>query len=255
MLALITDYGNDIYVGIMKVVMKEVCDKEIVDINHYVKPFSVVAGAYNTLVAFEHLPRGSVLVVVVDPGVGTERRPIIVKSQGKYLVGPDNGVFQFVIERYGMEGAWEIKKKLVKYESYTFHGRDIFGPTGAFLACGGRPEEVGERLNKVNMPFKLIDEFDGSCLRSSVIYVDRFGNVTLWARELPFKVGERVTIRNRTEFKAVVGRTFSDVNVGEMVVYKNSFGFVEIAVNQGSAKEVLGVNEEEVVEICKEREW
>ena len=251
MLALITDYGNDIYVGVMKIVMKEICNKEILDVNHNVKPFSVVAGAYNTLVAFEHLPEGSVLVVVVDPGVGTERRPIIVKSKGKYLVGPDNGVFQFVVEEYGLEGAWEIKRKLVKYESYTFHGRDIFGPTGAFLACGGKPEDVGERIEKINMPFKLTREFDGRCLRSSVIYVDHFGNVTLWARELPFKVGEKVMIRNRTEFMAVVGRTFSDVHTGEMVVYKNSFGFLEIAVNQGSAKAVLGVNEEGVVEICK----
>ncbi len=235
----------------MKIVMKEICNKEILDINHNVKQFSVVAGAYNTLVAFEHLPKGSVLVVVVDPGVGTERRPIIVKSQGRYLVGPDNGVFQFVVEEYGTEGVWEIKRKLVKYESYTFHGRDVFGPTGAFLACGGKPEEVGERLEKINMPFKLLREFDGRCLKSSVIYTDSFGNVTLWAREIPFKAGERVIIKNRTEFIAVVGKTFSDVNVGEMVVYRNSFGFVEIAVNQGSARDVLEINEEEVVEICK----
>jgi len=247
-LALITDYGyEDTYAGILRIVAKEKCPRaEVVDVTHGIRPFDVLEGAVATLVTLEHLPRGSTLVVVVDPGVGSEREAVAAEVDGKYLVGPNNGVLWLAAQELGVNRVVRIEKQLSEYKSYTFHGRDIFVPAGAYLECGGSLEDLGSRTELVPLNISLVREVKEKAVRTSVVYVDRFGNVMTWAKEAPFKLGQKVKV-NGHEARFV--RTFSEVNPGELAVYFNSFGYLEVAEYLGNASKRLGVKPGDVVVI------
>ncbi len=248
MLGFITDYGyKDVYAGILKIVAKRVCPKsDVIDVTHGITPFDVLEGAVATLVTVPHLREGDVLVVVVDPGVGSEREAIAAKVGNRYLVGPNNGVLWLAAEEYGVEKVVKIEKKLVPFSSYTFHGRDLFAPAGAFLDCGGKLEELGKETKLKPLDLKLVREVKENRLEASVVYVDGFGNVMTWARELPFEIGQEVKVNGK---RARVVRTFSEVKPKELAVYINSFGYVEVAQYMGNASKVLGLKPGDLVVI------
>jgi S-adenosylmethionine hydrolase len=265
---LISDFGFGPYAGIMSEVVRCLGATPI-DIDHSVPPFSVEAGAYIALESYKWLPKGSSLAVVVDPGVGTQRRAIIIKTRNYYLVGPNNGVLYPAALDDGIVSVYEIDVlkllNLIKrysrckgFEdhklSYTFHGRDIFAPAAALLALGVEPEEFSSEMDVKDLVELRLDSFirEDDTYKFKVIYIDRFGNVVLSSRLMPFNIGEEVTVFSKeVKLKAKIARTFQDVNLGEMLLYINSFGFLEIAVNQGNASSRLGVNIGDEVIISK----
>lgn len=253
MIGLITDYGDTHYAGVLKGVIKSVSPSaEVVDIEHGAWSFDVKAGAYVLLSSYGWFPKGSVFVVVVDPGVGSERKAVAVEAGEYFFVGPDNGVLYPAVREEGFRRAVALsfdrvsalakprlrgKRDLVL--SHTFHGRDLFAPAAALLHEGADLSALGE-------PVEEIAEL--SLEGNEVIYVDKFGNVTLGLRSLPPASSWKVITREG-EFFAKAGRTFSDVAPGELVLYENSAGFVEIAVNQGSAARALGLRLGDRVEL------
>ncbi len=226
----------------------------IVDLAHDVPSFSIVAGAYVLYASVRYFPRGTVFLVVVDPGVGTSREPLAVETMdGYYLVGPNNGVLWPVIRRHGFRRGVVLDNDAfwLKPTSYTFHGRDIFAPAAVMLALGVDIEALGSRLSVERLEkFELIRvvEDDGRvCL--SAVFIDKFGNIALSATREE-GILERICRGGRTRVCSENGclearcvRTFGEVGEGEAALYYNSFGFVEVAVFKGSAAERLGVRE------------
>ncbi|UXD22408.1 hypothetical protein IPA_04460 [Ignicoccus pacificus DSM 13166] len=242
-LGLITDYGyKDVYAGILRVVAKDICQKaDVVDITHGIEKFNVLEGAVATLVTLPHLPDNSTLVVVVDPGVGSRREAVAAKIGRWYVVAPNNGVLWLAAKEYGLKEIVKIEKEVSKYKSFTFHGRDIFVPAGALLECGYDINELGPSTKLIELPIALKRKIEKKRIETTVVYVDHFGNVMTWARELPFEYGDEVLINRK--WKAKVVKTFSEVEEGKLAVYLNSFGYVEIAKYLGSASQTLGLRE------------
>ena len=251
-----TDFGVvDDSVAICKGVMYSIAPAlRIVDLTHQVTPFSILDGARFLYGATEYFPSGTVFVVVIDPGVGSTRKAIVVKSKrGQYLVLPDNGLMTLVQDRDGLESAREITNRgwmIGAALSSTFHGRDIFSPAGAHLARGDDWTQVGPELNLTKLvrldiaPAKL----DDRGLTAQVIATDGpFGNlVTNISGEdflqLGYSRGQTVPVTiGKTELKIPFVRTFSDVPLNAPLLYIDSRGHLGLAVNQGSFASIYGI--------------
>ena len=251
-----TDFGTvDDSVAICRGVMYSIAsDVRIVDLTHQVTPFSILDGARFLYGATPYYPAGTVFVVVVDPGVGSTRKAVVVKSKhGQYFVLPDNGLMTLVQDRDGLEGAREITNRdwmIGAALSSTFHGRDIFSPVGAHLARGDDWTGVGPEL-EVNKLVRLDiapAKLDERGLSGEVIATDGpFGNlVTNISGDDFLKLGysrgqrARVTI-GKNEMDIPFVRTFSDVPLKTPLLYIDSRGHLGLAVNQGSFAGTYGV--------------
>jgi S-adenosyl-L-methionine hydrolase (adenosine-forming) len=230
-----TDFGhNDHFVGTVKgVILNIVPEVEIVDISHAVQSFDIFEGALTIAQAYSYFPAETVHMVVVDPGVGTERRPLLVKTEKHIFVAPDNGVLSLV---YGREERLHVREITADHYylqpvSRTFHARDIFAPVAAYLAKGVADEK-----------FKSVD---GTTLKGVVLKVDRFGNLItnitpqdapmlFQLDPLPFKV--IVGKREITEIKSV----YAEGAPGELFGILGSMGYLEIATNRGAAVQLVG---------------
>ena len=268
-ISFLTDFGPESAPAICRGVMLSIArDAQIIDISHSVRKFAIRDGAYLLWSAVPWLPVG-VHVVVVDPGVGTERRSIAVRTaRGDILVGPDNGVLMPAAAVLG--GALEARslenrELLLARTSSTFHGRDIFAPVAGHLAAGTAFEDLGPAIDPadlVALDFPRPRVADGA-LETSILFVDSFGNVRLAGlpADLEAAVGRldhgrplRVEVSAGPEAPASLSiipwaRTFGEQPVGELLVYENSFGGLAIAVNQGSAAARLAVEPERLVRI------
>jgi S-adenosyl-L-methionine hydrolase (adenosine-forming) len=234
-ITLLTDFGTgDYFIGAMKGVILSINPQAvIVDITHAIVPQDVAGGAFMLLAACDTFPAGTIHVAVVDPGVGSGRRPIVV-SAGDYLfVGPDNGIFTYVYDRHPQFEVFHITETKYFREpvSNTFHGRDIFAPVAAALSTGVDPSSFGPRISE---PIRLPTSSE-----LHVIHVDRFGNcVTNVTRDM-FPEGASLLVSG-TEIRAF-RRFYADESGGaEPFLIWGSAGFLEIAVNRGSAADVLG---------------
>lgn len=231
MIVLYTDFGvADPYVGQLHAVLaQEAPGVAIVDLLHSVPSFDIRAGAYLLPALAAVFPDGTVFVGVVDPGVGSDRRPVIVNADGRWYVGPDNGLFHIVARRARSHECRLIDWRPAKL-SASFHGRDLFAPVAARLALGEPPPPTVTTLTTPSGDWP--DDLP------MVIYIDHYGNVM---------TGLRATKVDRRAVLAVAGRqlqygeVFSAVTPGMPFWYENSNGLVEIAVNKGSAVEVLGL--------------
>jgi len=222
---------------------------QIVDISHAVQPFDVLDGALTISQAYNYFPSGTVHMVIVDPGVGTARRPIIVTSERHHFVAPDNGVLSLVYQKEQRLHARHVTAEHYNLQpvSQTFHARDIFSPVAAYLAKGVDPEKFGDEITdfvRFNAPKpKPVNE---STLRGIVLKADRFGNLitnitpedapmlfTTPAAAFKIVVGKREV----TEIKAA----YADGAPGEVFGILGSMGYLEIAANRASAAQVLGV--------------
>lgn len=237
--------------GVMYSIMPEV---RIVDLTHQVTPFSIVDGARFLYGATPYFPAGTVFVVVIDPGVGSTRKAIVARSKrGQYFVLPDNGLLTLVEQRDGIEAVrgianpeWMIGGKL----SSTFHGRDIFSPVGAHVARGDDWTKVGPDMpvkDLVRLELKAA-KLDTHGLSGTVIATDGpFGNLVTNVDEdefmkLGYERGQQVPVRvNGREVKIKLVRTFSDVPLGQPLLYIDSRGRLAMAVNQGNFAAVYGV--------------
>jgi S-adenosyl-L-methionine hydrolase (adenosine-forming) len=248
-ITLTTDYGtNDHLVGTLKgVILKINPDVTIVDISHDVTPYDLLDGALTIGSSYSYFPPRTIHVVVVDPGVGTERRPLLVTGETQYFVAPDNGVLSLVYEREEniLVRHANVEHYYLQPVSKTFHGRDIFAPVAAWLAKGAQASAMGEEITeykKFAMPRPK--PADGAA-KGVVLRVDGFGNLITNFRpeDLPAAAIEtgavQFTVGNHSINKLV--DTFAKGVPGEPFAYIGSNGFIEIGINRGNASKSLGI--------------
>lgn len=247
--ALVTDFGTvDGYTGEMKgVLLSRAPEARIVDVTHEIAAGDVAAGAWALQRVWRRFPEDTVHLVVVDPGVGSDRRPVAVRAEGRWFVGPDNGLLTHVLRRWRAREARRLDPEAVGLEplSDTFHGRDLFAPAAAHLAAGRPSEDLGGRAEvaslvtlEVAAPRRVGSREGPAEIHGEVLHVDRFGNLVTnvpsgW---LP----ERPTVELGACRLGSPGRSFASVEPGEPVLIRGSGGTLEICVRGGSAAEVLG---------------
>jgi len=250
-ITLTTDFGtNDHFIGTMKgVILSIEPDAQIIDICHSVQAFDVLDGALTISQAYSYFPTGTIHMVVVDPGVGTARRPLIVSSDRHHFVAPDNGVLSLIYQREQRLSARHVTGEhyFLQPVSNTFHARDIFSPVAAYLAKGVDPEKFGEAVTDfVRFSAPKPKAANENTLRGVVLKVDRFGNLitNITPQDAPMLFGE-----NPGTFKIVVGqREIREIKEayalgapGEVFGIMGSMGYLEVAANRGSAAQLLGV--------------
>lgn len=261
-IGLLTDFGTaDTYVGVMKGVIAAVSPSaRVIDVTHAVPPGDIRGGAFQLWKAVRYFPEDSIFVIVVDPGVGTGRRPIVVSWQGRKLVAPDNGVLTYLLAASPPQASHELRSPRYRLEqvSSTFHGRDIFAPAGAHLAEGVPLEDFGpaiDALERIRLPTL---RQDGAILEGEIVHIDGFGNLITSIGRFQVQDGEarvdpwlphvepasfsleglRVVLEDGTELR--LHGTFGDVPEGDLVAYIGSEGLLEVAVNRGRADDHLG---------------
>jgi S-adenosylmethionine hydrolase len=239
LITLLTDFGSvDSYVAEMKgVLLSAAPGAGLVDVTHSVPPGDVRAGAYLLGRVWHRFPAGTVHLAVVDPGVGTDRAALALRAHGHYFVGPDNGLFTFVLRDAEVQ---IVSLPTPDGASATFHGRDLFAPAAAALAGGAALAKLGEPF--AAMPVRLVyaePHYEGKSVVGQVVYVDRFG--TLVTNLTPGLVPSYATVEVEGLEVGPLRRTFGDVASGGLVAYVGSGGQVEIAVRDGSAARRLGM--------------
>ncbi|AEA13316.1 hypothetical protein TUZN_1856 [Thermoproteus uzoniensis 768-20] len=257
MIALLTDFGTkDYFVAEMKAVILSINkDEVVVDITHEIPPQDIRSGAFVLWRAYKWFPRGTIFVAVVDPGVGTARAPILLRTRNYFFVGPDNGLLSLAAEEDGVEEAYRITAQLPSASS-TFHGRDVFAYTAALLSKGVPPGYLGVRIADYVRLERPEAVKDGGVLRGQLIYIDRFGNVFTSIDEKLVKeiaeFGDRLCVKiSGRVYEMRFLRSYGYSEVGEPILLINSEGFLEIAVNRGNAAEKLGLKVGEQVEVYK----
>jgi S-adenosylmethionine hydrolase len=232
-------------------VIKQIApDAEVIDITHGIPPQHVLQGALVLANTLPYMPVG-VHLAVVDPGVGGPRKAIAVRGgDGRFYVGPDNGILLVAAERLGgIEEAVELTRQdfMLQPVSRTFHGRDIFAPAAAHLALGVGLGEFGERVHSDDLERLEVPEpqIGASRIRATVLYIDRYGNVQLnltsgHLESAGIVPGTQVEIQAGWErVYAVAARTFADVRSGDIVLYEDAYRNVALAINHGSAAQML----------------
>lgn len=264
--ALLTDFGTqDIYVGVMKGVILGIAPAtSIVDITHAITPQNIQQGAFALLNSYLYFPAGTVFVAVVDPGVGSTRRPLVARAGDYYFVGPDNGLFSYIFADAGSVEA--VQPDLAQWGltglSATFHGRDVFAPVAAHLATGVQLDALGPRIETpVYLPMPRL-HINANPIRGEVVHVDHFGNLVTsiggfrWTDDetlsLDPRWGSLTSPRqiNPATVQINVGnlrlngiqRTYSAVGQGDLLALIGSNGWLEISVNGGNAAQQLGAN-------------
>ena len=262
-ITLTTDFGlNDHFVGAMKGVILEIApDATIIDISHAVQPFDILDGALTLSQVYSYYPSGTVHMVIVDPGVGTARRPIILTGDRHIFVAPDNGVLSLVYDREERISVRHVTTEhyFLQPRSNTFHARDIFSPIAAYLAKGIDTDRFGEEITDyVRFGAPRPKPVDERTLRGVVLKVDRFGNLitNITPQDAPqlFEATPRA-------FKIVVGSkspithictSYAEGAPGEVFGIIGSMGFLEIATNRGSAFQLLGAGKGSEVNVVME---
>lgn len=254
-ITLTTDFGlADPFVGIMKgVILGSAPEARLVDITHEIRSYDVLEAAFLIDAAFRYFPEGTVHVVVVDPGVGSPRRPLAAAAQGHLFVAPDNGVLSYVLDQEPSAPPpaihWINNRRLcLESVSRTFHGRDVFAPVAAHLARGVPIESVGPRIEDVVMHAFPRLRREGATLVAAILHVDKFGNIVTNLRREHLGDGD-FTIRVAGRTITRLCSTFSEAGPGELFVVEGSTGYLEIALNQGSAADRLGVKRGAEVEL------
>ena len=245
LVALTTDFGLvDPWVGIMKgVIATRAPEARVVDVTHGIPPQNVLAGALVLRHAVPYFPPGTIHLAVVDPGVGSERRPICVETPREVLVGPDNGLLSLAAAAPPAR-VYHLKEGrfFPSPRSATFHGRDVFAPVAAALATGTRPSELGPEITDLHRLQVPEPRREAGTIRGQVIYVDHFGNlITNVPRSLLTNFpGEASSISIRGTRVSGLSPSYAAVPSGRPVAVVNSWDHLEIAVRDGSAAASLG---------------
>jgi len=250
-IALLTDFGTrDHYVAQMKGVLLSECpDATILDITHDVEKFNVKEGAFVLAAAARFTPTGTIHVAVVDPGVGSERRPIVFRCVDAVFVGPDNGLMTLAAESRGLEDAYLIDVAALgsRNISNVFHGRDVFAPVACELYKGLAAEMIGPKIHDYAKSGLTRAVLEKGSSRAEVIHIDRFGNVITSARgddlhRLGVEVGDRLRAKvGKRMITLTLVRAYAEARPGSAVALVGSHGFLEIGMNQGSASKRLGL--------------
>ncbi len=237
-IGLLTDFGHhDAYVGVMKAVIFSQCPKvHIIDISHEVPPFSIAGAAFIMRGVFRFFPRNSIFVCVVDPGVGSSRLPIVLKSQGYYWVGPDNGIFPAILETNKWEDAIVIKTPITKLVSSTFHGRDIFAPVAGQLVKGVPLNRLGFPLKKWAVDTIQTPQPSSSGYKGEILWIDHFGNAITNFTKQHFSNGRKIYVGNK---QISIYSYYTAVPIHHLLGIWGSQGYLEISSSRGSASKQL----------------
>ena len=254
-ITLTTDFGTaDHYTGAMKGVILGIHPAaQIVDITHQVQPFEISDGAFTIAQASPYFPKKTIHVVVVDPGVGSARRPLLAEMAGQYFIAPDNGLLSMIFAREKPRVRHITNHRyFLEPVSRTFHGRDIFAPVAAHLANGILPSRFGPEINDyLHLTFEKPVRRGPKTWTGGILKVDRFGNLItnlhvhefagVSTRPFELKLGAQVIKR--------LALTFTECEPGELFVIVGSSGFLEVAANQGGAANMLGFGAGSPVEL------
>ena len=246
LVALTTDFGTvDPWVGIMKgVLATRAPEARVVDLTHGVPPQNVLAGALVLRSALPWFPPGTIHVAVVDPGVGSERRPICVETARELLVGPDNGLLSLAAAAAPPVRVYHLKEGrfFPSPRSTTFHGRDVFAPVAAALATGTRPSDLGPQILDMHVLQVPEPRREAGAIRGEVIYVDHFGNLITNVSQtlLTNFPAEPTSISIRGTRVAGISPSYAAAGPGQPVAVVNSWNHLEIAIRDGSAAASLG---------------
>lgn len=274
-IALLTDFGiQDVYVGVMKGVMcRIVPSATMIDITHHISPQNVHEAGLALLNSVQYFPNGTVFLIVVDPGVGTQRRPIAICAGEYIFVAPDNGVLTAILTRFESYQAYELTEARYWLDatSQTFHGRDIFAPVAAHLASGVPCEQIGRPLESIVLlpPPRL--EISPTRVIGEVTHIDHFGNIITSIGAFEWHTSDRLTLKSvfdddqmsreipSEQVRITIGattiqrihRAYGDAEHGQLIVLIGSNGYLEVAINQGHAGRHLGVGlgEQVVIDI------
>jgi hypothetical protein len=266
-ITLTTDFGtSDAYVAAMKGVILGINpEARLVDICHTIEPQNIAQATYILGTVYEFFPRRSIHVVVVDPGVGTGRKPVILRTPEADFIAPDNGVLSQVIEKYSIQPVGSRQAKLdttkvsaihiteskfwLEEVSATFHGRDIFAPVAAHLSLGTQPGEFGEAIDSlVVLPSLKPRQESNGIIAGQVLHIDHFGNLITNIKEddLPGKPDELIIDINGKNIKGLV-KTYADA--GGLCALIGSSGYLEIALPDGSAADITGASAGDAVRV------
>lgn len=244
---LLTDFGTaDYFVGAMKgAVLAANPEAQLVDITHEIPPHDVKAGAFTLLAAFSTFPTGTVHLGVVDPGVGSERRAIVVDGGGHLFVGPDNGLFGLIYERLPDSRVFHATARELFRPAVcaTFHGRDVFAPLAGALSRGVEPDAVGEQIADFRrLPFNSPKRSDDGTFAASIVHIDRFGNciTNITPADLTnddIRRGARLVVGVHEIDRFL--NFFAQGDEGEPFAIWGSAGLLELSVNRDSAARIL----------------
>ena len=256
-ITLITDFGqNDSYVGSLKGVILSINPSvTLVDISHEVTPFNVIEAGFLLTASYKYFPRGTIHLTVVDPGVGSSRKPLLLVTPLQMFIGPDNGIFsQMLKDNFPPTGTGVtphpsfLPESVKGYHlnnpefwmesvSRTFHARDVFAPVAAYLALGLNPELMGERIKNIEtVQLPDVDRSE-SRIKGSVIFVDRFGNL-ITNIEPPFLGSQKMVVLIKGYALNGLSQSYSQGK--PLLAVVGSHGFIEIAIKEGNAAQYLG---------------
>jgi hypothetical protein len=258
-ITLVTDFGlKDPYVAEMKAVILSISpDAVIVDITHDIEKFNVRMAAYVLASASPYFPEDTIHVAVVDPGVGTKRRSILVQTKRAFYIGPDNGVLTLAAKNEEIEHIYEIRNRrlMMPKISNTFHGRDIFAPAAAHLTKGTKPAEYGPEIREIVTPkFAKVIQRDGAFV-GEVLHVDGFGNVITNFRGKELKalnVRDAVTVEIKgTRLKLKLCKAYAEAEAHKPLAIIGSHDFLEISINQGNAAKTFKIEAEDKIKLYR----
>ena len=240
MITLTSDFGlKDPYVAEMKGVILTINpNANLIDITHEVEKFNLRMAAFMLASAAPYFPKGTIHLAVVDPGVGTQRRPILIQTRQGFFVGPDNGILILAAQSQGIEHICKLTNPtfMLPKISSTFHGRDIFAPAAAYLDKGVQPAKFGPEINDPIKPeFAKVVRRNGSLI-GEVLHVDDFGNIitNITEKELPKVKAVNVELPSAS-LKLSLSKTYAEAKPKETLALIGSHGFVEVAINQVNA--------------------
>jgi S-adenosylmethionine hydrolase len=246
LITLTTDFGyRDPFAGMMKGVILGINPQvQVVDITHGIARHDIREASHVIHESYRFFPSGAVHVVVVDPGVGTERRPLIVRAGGHFFVGPDNGVFTGVLREHGDAETVHITSETCLLKSRggaTFHGRDLFAPVAAWLSEGFSTEKFGTTVSDPVLISVNEASREGGSVRGEVVYIDSFGNAITNIRGTAVEEGPSPPVITVGDSTLDILRRYADGRDGMPHALVNSDGLIEIFVNLGNASEVLRI--------------
>ena len=246
MITLTSDFGlKDPYVAEMKGVILTINPKAtIVDITHGIEKFNIGIAAFMLASAVSYFPKGTVHLAVVDPGVGSERRALLIQTKCSSFVGPDNGLLMLAAQSQGIEHIYELSNPnlLLPKVSNTFHGRDIFAPAAAYIDKGTKPSEFGAEIEDPVIPcFSAVERLNG-VLKGEVLYIDGFGNIITNLKEKNMLDSRLLEVQfPSVSLRVKFGKVYAEAEPKEPIVLVGSNGFVEIAINRDNAASKFNV--------------
>jgi S-adenosylmethionine hydrolase len=250
-ISLLTDLGET-YAGIMQGVIYSINPHaQIINITHSTPDFDIEAACLLINNVAKYMPKGCINLVVVDPQVGSERKAIIIQNETSYFVGPDNGVFSLVLTDSSKIFKIENEKYFLKEVSKVFHGRDIFSPVAAYLSLGTKVTDFGKELQPKDIKLiNLSPIIHKDKIIGKIVYIDKFGNlITNITKDILTDKEIKLIEVGKFTIKGDLKEYYSQVEEGEVLGLIGSFGYLEVAINKGSAKDILNIKKNQDITV------